>query len=121
MIGKLILLLIVGFGIAMAVPETRGRIVAPVRERIYLEMTPRRLEMIANRLDSEPGALASVRDAAGLEDWILRNTSIAPRDPWGNRYYVERRGDGFVLGSSGPDGVRANGDDITASRRTRVR
>jgi hypothetical protein len=121
MIGKLILLLLLALGVGLALPSTRPRIVGPVVARIYAEMTPRRLEMIATRLDDERATGQALPDNDGLERWILRNTTLSPRDPWGNRYYIERRGDGFVLGSNGPDGVRGNADDITASRRVLLR
>jgi hypothetical protein len=121
MIGKLLLLLLVGLGIGLALPSTRGRITGPVIARVYQEMTPRRLEMIATRLDQERGTGQALPDNDGLETWILRNTTLSARDPWGNRYYIERRGDGFVIGSNGPDGTRGNEDDITAARRVMLR
>ena len=35
------------------------------------------------------------------------------KDPWGNAYTVEREGGaGFVIWSSGPDGIEGNDDDI---------
>ena len=119
MIGKLILLLIVALGVALAIPSTRARITEPVIERINLEITPRRLEMIATRLEEERGLGRPIPDSEALGTWLLRNTSLSAEDPWGNRYFVQQRSDGFIVGSNGPDGERGTPDDMTASRLRR--
>lgn len=116
MIGKLILLLLLALGVALAVPSTRARITEPVIDRINLEITPRRLEMIATRLEEERSLGRPLPDAEGLETWLLRNTTLSPQDPWGNHYFVQERSDGFIIGSNGPDGRRGTPDDMTASR-----
>ena len=116
MIVKLILLLLLALGVGLAVPSTRARITEPVIDRINLEITPRRLEMIATRLEEERGLGRPIPDADALETWLLRNTTLSAQDPWGNRYYILERSDGFIVGSNGPDGRRDTDDDMTASR-----
>lgn len=41
----------------------------------------------------------------------------AVMDPWGRRYYLRRRGDGFHVGSAGPDQRRDTPDDVLSPRR----
>jgi hypothetical protein len=38
-------------------------------------------------------------------------------DPWGRRYYIRRRGDGFHVGSAGPDQRRDTPDDVLSTKR----
>ena len=37
-------------------------------------------------------------------------------DPWGRRYYLRRRGDGFQIGSAGPDRRRDTPDDVLSAK-----
>jgi hypothetical protein len=115
MIGKLILLAILALGVGIALPSTRPRIVDPVRNRIHNELVPRKLETIAAQLDqmTQRGEQLPAGNWAG---WIEAYTTQSATDPWGNVYYLDRRRDGFVVGSFGPDGTKNTTDDITVSR-----
>jgi hypothetical protein len=120
MIGKLLLLAIVALGVGIALPSTRPRIVNPVLNRINNELVPRRLETIAAQLDQmqQRGEPLPAGNWAG---WIEAYTTQSATDPWGNVYFLDRRRDGFVVGSFGPDSTKNTLDDITVSRTYEVR
>ena len=52
-------------------------------------------------------------DESTFREWMNRRmpqeTGI---DPWGNEYWLRRRGNAFTAGSNGPDGVRDTDDDV---------
>lgn len=117
--GKIILILVVVFGAAMAIPSTRAKLedaAAPAMNAFRARIVPGRLETMADQLEVRlergegfPGS---------WEGWLRRDYSSVPEDPWGNLYYLESGRRGFTVGSSGADGVRGNEDDITVERQT---
>ncbi len=118
MFGKLILLIILVLGIAMAVPSTRNAMMekaAPVMNGVKAKLVPRRLETMADQL--------TVRVSRGegfpgsWEGWLKRDYSGVPEDPWGNLYYFQQGRGSFTVGSMGPDGVQNNEDDIKVTRQ----
>lgn len=117
--GKIILILAVVFGAAMAIPTTRAKITdaaQPVMNNFRSRIVPGRLEVMADQLD------VRLERGEGLpsswEGWLRRDYSSVPEDPWGNLYYLESGRRGYTVGSNGPDGVRGNEDDITLERQT---
>ena len=118
MLGKIILLLIVVLGIAMAVPSTRATMMdkaAPVMNKVKAKLVPKRLEVMADQL------LVRVNRGEGFpgswEGWLQRDFSGVPEDPWGNLYYLQTGRGSFTVGSKGPDGVQGNDDDIKHTRQ----
>ena len=118
MLGKLILLLILVFGIAMAVPKTLAIIrekAAPVMDGFKGKLVPSRLEAMADQLMARVGRGESF--PSNWEGWLDRDFSGSPQDPWGNLYYMQMGRGSFTVGSMGPDGVEGNSDDIKLTRR----
>ena len=116
--GKIILLILVVLGVAMAVPSTRATLTekaAPVVNQFKAKLVPGRLEVMADQLEGR------VNRGEGFpnnwEGWLQRDYSSVPEDPWGALYYLQQgRGD-FTVGSKGPDGVQGNEDDIKVTRQ----
>jgi hypothetical protein len=120
MIKKLLYLGVICLGVAMAVPTTRARLLetaAPVTDSFRSRITVRRVSAMADQLT------ARVNRGEGLpgnfEGWLRREFTGTPEDAWGNPYYLQARRDGFVVGSTGPDGVHGTDDDIREQRRLR--
>jgi hypothetical protein len=117
MFGKIILLVILAAGIALAVPSTRAKVMeaaAPVMNRFKAKLVPTRLETMADQL------AVRVNRGEGFpsswESWLNRDFTGAPEDPWGNLYYLQISRRGFTVGCAGPDGVQGNEDDIKVTR-----
>lgn len=115
MIGKLLLLVIVALGIGLAVPKTRPRLVNPIMNRINQKIVPQRLENIAAQLD-QMLLRGEQLPSGNWEGWIEAYTTQPARDPWGNVYYLDRKRDGYTLGSMGPDRTKGTADDMTVQR-----
>jgi hypothetical protein len=118
MLGKLILLIIVALGIAMAVPSTRATLMekaAPVMNGFKAKLVPGRLKVMADQL------AIRVNRGEGFpsswEGWLQRDFTGEPQDPWGNIYFLQTSRAGFTVGSNGPDGVQGTEDDIKVTRR----
>lgn len=117
MVGKILLVILLALGIAMAVPSTRATLMekaSPVLNGFKAKMVPSRLDAMANQLE------ARVRRGEGFpsswESWLDRDFTGDPKDPWGNVYYLQAGRRNFTVGSAGPDGVKGNADDIKLSR-----
>ncbi|MBR9989573.1 MAG: hypothetical protein KFH98_07450 [Gemmatimonadetes bacterium] len=127
---KKILTLIVLLAIVWAVPALRNRIglaAVPVLEKLgpagEKAANPFRRWEARNELSfylrmmnddrTEARALPDERD---FSEWVRRRmpeeTGI---DPWGGSYWLRRRGNEYIVGSNGPDGVRDTPDDVTQS------
>ena len=115
--GKIFMLLILGLGVALAVPKSRAAIVPPAMNRIYAQIVPRRLQAIASQLENRVRRGEGLPNNNGWESWLDSNSSSSPEDPWDNVYYLDRRRDGFTVGSMGPDGVKGTPDDYTDARQ----
>jgi hypothetical protein len=118
MLGKLILLIILALGIAMAVPSTRATLMekaAPVMNGFKAKLVPGRLKVMADQL------AIRVNRGEGFpsswEGWLQRDFTGEPQDPWGNVYYLQTSRAGFTVGSMGPDGVQGTEDDIKVTRQ----
>jgi len=115
--GKIFMLLILGLGIALAVPKSRAAILTPAMNRINAEIVPRRLQAIASQLENRTRRGEALPNNNGWESWLENTLSSSPEDPWGNVYYLDRRRDGFTVGSMGPDGLKGTADDYTDARQ----
>ena len=52
-------------------------------------------------------------DERTFREWMDRRMpQESGIDPWGNEYWLRRRGNVFTAGSNGPDGVRDTDDDV---------
>jgi hypothetical protein len=117
MLGKIILVIIVVLGLAMAVPSTRATLLeqaAPVMNQFKAKLVPSRLDAMADQL------AVRVNRGEGYpsswESWLQRDFTGDPKDPWGNLYYLQTSRRGFTVGSAGPDGVEGNADDLKVTR-----
>ncbi len=117
MIKQLILLVIIVFGVVMAIPSTRSKImdsVTPLRDNLNARLIPRRLSVMADQMDIR------LERAEGFPDrfssWLRRDYSGVPEDPWGHEYYLEIERSRYTIGSVGPDGKQGTADDITETR-----
>lgn len=125
---KKAIFLVLALAIIWAIPGVRQRIglaMLPVLEKLGpvgdFAASPVRAFKARNELafflrimqddDAEGRALPNERTFA---DWIDRRmpqeTGI---DPWGQAYWLERRGSTFTVGSSGADAERGTDDDVT--------
>jgi hypothetical protein len=119
--GKLLLLLIIAAGVALAVPSTRARVATPAVDWAYRQLVPNRIEMIASQLEFVRRRGDHLPTNAALTQWIENNTTVKPLDPWGHPYYIDVRADRFTVGSVGEDGQRNTPDDLTAVRMGETR
>ncbi|MFQ5535969.1 MAG: type II secretion system protein GspG [Gemmatimonadota bacterium] len=120
MIKKLILLLLIAFGAAMAIPSTRARLeerAAPVINRFKAKLVPSRLEAMADQLEAR--LKRGEKYPGNFAGWLNRDYSGVPEDPWGTLYYLETSRSGFTVGSAGPDRKPNTADDIKVTRRLR--
>lgn len=120
MLGKIILVLILALGIAMAVPSTRATMMekaAPVLDRFKAKMVPSRLEAMADQLAFRVNRGEGF--PSSWESWLERDFTGAPQDPWGRLYYLQTGRGSFTVGSLGPDGAQSTGDDIKLTRQLR--
>jgi hypothetical protein len=120
MIKKLLLLVILLFGIAMAVPSTREQIqanaVTPVRDAIGTRLVPRRLDAMADQLDARLARADQLPSPDNFSGWLRRDYTGPELDPWDNVWYIQIARRSYTVGSMGPDGQRGTGDDITETR-----
>lgn len=116
--GKLIMLIILVLGIAMAVPKTRTMMEAkakPVLDHFKAKLVPSRLGAMADEL----GVRVSRGEGypSSFSHWLEKDFTGSPMDPWGNEYYLKQDRGGFLVGSMGPDGVEGNADDIKVVKK----
>lgn len=118
MLKKLFLMLLLLLGVGMAVPSTRARIedsIQPIKDNIGGRIVPRRIEAMANQLDVRLGRAEGL--PPDFPNWLRRDYTGSPFDPWGNRYYLIAGRRDYTVGSMGPDGEQGTPDDITETRR----
>ncbi len=121
MFGKLFLLVLIVFAVAITIPKTRAMIeeqAAPTINKYKAKIVPGRLKTMVDQLvvkvnQGQP-LPSGKNDWAG---WLHRDYSSDPNDPWGHPYYMDTSRDGFTVGSMGPDGTKGTRDDITLRHR----
>jgi hypothetical protein len=120
MIKKLLLLVILLLGVAMAVPSTREQIqanaVTPVRDAIGSRLVPRRLDAMADQLDARLARADQLPGPDNFSGWLRRDYTGPELDPWDNVWYIQIARRSYTVGSMGPDGQRGTADDITETR-----
>ena len=118
MIKRLILLVFAVFAVAMAVPSSRQQIqdnvFTPITDDIGRRLVPRRLRAMADQLDVRVGRGEGLPQS--FESWLRSYYSGPEVDPWGNPWYLAPARSTYTVGSTGPDGQRGTGDDLTETR-----
>jgi hypothetical protein len=124
---KLITLIVI-LAVIFAVPPLRERIAAasvPVLERLgpvgSVVLQPVRRLAARNKarlitrtiiIDNNEGRELPTPDT--FHRWLTRRLpDETGLDPWGERYWMVRRGTSLIVGSNGPDGVRNTADDVS--------
>jgi hypothetical protein len=119
MIKKLVVLCIVVFAVAMAIPSTRAqfreRAITPVMDRIGASLVPRRLDAMADQLDVRLSR-AERLPADNFAAWVRRDYTGPEKDPWGNDWYLQVGRRDYTVGTKGPDGQLGTEDDIIERR-----
>lgn len=120
--GKLILIIIVGFAAAMYFPDTRATLLQkgePVLRPVFIWSAQREIEEIIRGVQQMENVERRLPDRREWVRWVeARYAGNASRDPWGNVYGFEVQDDSFAVISYGPDREMETADDI---RDVRVR
>ena len=120
--SKLILLVIVGFGVAMYFPDSRATILEksePVLRPVLIWSAQREIEEIIRGVQQMENVERRLPARREWVTWVeARYAGDASRDPWGNLYGLEVQDDSFAVISNGPDRELKTADDI---RDVRVR
>ena len=123
LLGSAVKLLFAGAVIVALAPPLRQRaaphlapVLNPVRSLTVKDRVDRvsmfmEREVHITRLQPQERDLPKVvgKLFPGREDTMI--------DPWGSRYFLRRRGDGFHVASAGPDRRRGTRDDILSRKR----
>jgi hypothetical protein len=125
-----IITVIVILALIWAFPPVRARLAEvahPVLERLgpagQAMIRPAQREAAKKQITSIVRAMAAdaqegsrPASGTGFQPWMRRRMpELNGRDPWGNLYWAEYRGEALMVGSDGPDGTRGTTDDITQS------
>ncbi|TVP42273.1 MAG: hypothetical protein EA350_16635 [Gemmatimonadales bacterium] len=116
--GRILLLLLVAFGIALYVPESRAAIAEaaqPLANPAYRWMSHQQMTQIVDDLEISLGTGARLPVARGeFDGWLDRRYRQARsrEDAWGTRYQLRVRGNAFEVMSAGPDGIFGTEDDL---------
>ncbi|MBW3570009.1 MAG: alpha/beta fold hydrolase [Gemmatimonadetes bacterium] len=117
-------LLMLGAVLVVLVPGLRqraapylGATVNPLRQ-IGTQDRVNTIARYVQRQARNTGLSPQDRDLARVMKEMFPNRSDVMMDPWGRRYFLRRRGDGFQVGSAGPDGRRGTSDDILSSMQS---
>jgi hypothetical protein len=120
--GKVILLVILGFAAALYFPDSRAVIFAkgePVLRPMFQWNAQREIEAIVSSLQTMEEVERRLPERREYVKWLETNfTSDASRDAWGQLYGYEVKEDSFAITSNGPDRTFKTGDDI---RDVRIR
>jgi len=124
MVTRLVLLVILGFVVAMYFPDSRAALVeraGPVIDPVLEMSTEREMNRIANDLKTYQREnferLPSERQfRVWVEDQYSGNGGL---DAWGSAYEYRLERDVLELRSFGPDGLRGTTDDIVMTRPRR--
>lgn len=121
--GGLIKLMIVGIVIVALTPPLRARAMPHVAfavDPLLRVTTQDRVNSVSRYIEREArttGHAPQDRDLPRVMARMFPNRKDAMMDPWGRRYYIRRRGDGFHVGSAGPDQRRDTHDDVLSTKR----
>ncbi len=116
MVGKLILLIILGFVTALYFPESRQMMIdeaMPVLQPVLEWSAEREIEVLSRAVRREARETYQLPATRAWGTWLVANfTGDAATDPWGKTYSYQAWADSFAIRSDGPDGVRGNTDDL---------
>jgi hypothetical protein len=120
--GKLILLVILGFIVALYFPESRKVLFekgAPVLRPVLEWNAQREMEELATGLQTMENVERRLPQRREWVKWLDEHyTGDASTDPWGSIYGFELKDDSFAIISNGPDKTQKTPDDI---RDVRIR
>lgn len=125
---KLILILILALGAALALPATRPRVLKllepvtkPVIDPVLSWSAEGEMDRLARALVEVEETYRQMPDAREFGSWLRSRYQGggAEWDPWGSRYYLKVWADSFVVGSPGPDRQAGTADDLMVSRKRR--
>lgn len=123
LVAGLIKLLFVGIVLVALAPPLRNRVAPHVGfaiDPLRRATTQDRVNTVSRFLEREArvtGYVPQDRDLPRVMARMFPGRKDAMMDPWGRRYYIRRRGDGFHVGSAGPDQRRDTPDDVLSSKR----
>ena len=119
MVGRLILLIILGFVAAMYFPESRQMIIdetMPVIQPMLIWSAEREMEELSRSVRREARETYQLPQTRQWGAWLVTNfTGDAATDPWGTTYSYQAWADSFAIRSDGPDGQRRSEDDLRVS------
>jgi hypothetical protein len=120
-VGKLILLIILGFVAALYFPESRQMMIdeaMPVLHPVLVWSAEREMEVLSRSVRREARETYQLPQTRAWGAWLASNfTGDAATDPWGKTYSYQAWADSFAIRSDGPDGERGNGDDLRVAWR----
>jgi hypothetical protein len=93
-----------------------GPVLDPVR-RLTVKDRVDRVSMFMEREIHVTGLTPQDRDLPAVVRKLFPGRDDTMMDPWGTRYYLRRRGDGFHVASAGPDRRRGTPDDVLSHKR----
>ena len=119
--GRLILLVLLGFVAALYFPDSRAWVLdvaSPALQPLYGWQTEQEMEEIADELrDYERENFGSLPTRRSWPEWLEENNPPDRRvDAWGNSYFFQTRLDSFYIASAGPDRIYQTEDDLEISR-----
>ena len=116
MVGRLILLIILGFVAAMYFPDSREMVIdkaMPVLQPVLVWNAEREIEELSRAVRREHRTTYQLPPTRQWSAWLATNfTGDAATDPWGTTYSYQAWADSFSIRSDGPDGQRASQDDL---------
>ena len=119
MVGRLILLIILGFVTALYFPESRQMMyekTMPVIQPMLVWNAEREIEELSRGVRREQRQTYQLPPTRQWSAWLATNfTGDAATDPWGTTYSYQAWADSFAIRSHGPDGERGSQDDLRVS------
>lgn len=117
-------LLVIAAVFGVLLPPLRRQViphVEPVLNPVRRVMVKERVDRISRFMEREmhiTGMAPQDRDLPHVLRKLFPGREDTMTDPWGSRYFLRRRGDGFHVASPGPDRRRGTRDDILSRART---
>ena len=116
-------LLLVGVVIVALAPPLRQRVAphaAPALNPVHRLVVKDRVDRVSMFMEREvhiTRLAPQERDLPIVVRKLFPGREDTMIDPWGSRYFLRRRGDGFHVASAGPDRRRGTHDDILSRKR----
>lgn len=116
MVGRLILLIILGFVAALYFPESREMMIdkaMPVIQPMLVWNAEREIEELSRAVRRDFRTTYQLPQTRQWGAWLATNfTGDAATDPWGTTYSYQAWPDSFAIRSDGADGERGSQDDL---------